>query len=174
MKKIGIIFFTFVMSLIVVMPISMASSTSFEIGNADVTANVGETIKLPVTFKSDVKVRSIGLSFKYDDTVLELTGFENEVNFVNAPFATTYSVEKKLISIGWTTEQDFSEEIKLCDVCFKVVGSGDIKITGKPVVKDSTGKNDITVDTPEISVSAKTKQFTGISFNDKKYTYVDN
>lgn len=171
MKKIGIVFFMVVMSLIVAVPVSMAGDTSFEIGNTNVTANVGETFKLPVTFKSDVKVKAIGLSFKYDDTVLELTNFENQASFQNAPFATTYDVDKKLISIGWLTEQDFSREIKVCDVCFKVIGSGDIKIKGKPTVKDSTGKNDITTDSPEINVSARTKQFTGITFNDATYTY---
>lgn len=116
---------------------------------------------------------AVGLGpFEYDGDVLQFTGFANKAVFTVAPFATTYNEDLKLISIGWQTAQDFSAGVKLCDLCFKVIGEGDCTVTGKPVVKNEAAKDiSSSVPKPSASVSASLKSITGLTFSSASYTY---
>lgn len=168
MKRFTAVMLVLMMSLCLVISAS-ASDTSFTIGTA--TANVGDTIRLPVTFTSDVPVRAIGLGpLEYDDTVLEFDGFENRASFTNAPLFTTYDKDKKLFSLGWLEAQDFSAGVQICELCFKVIGEGDCSVTGNPVVKGADNK-DITVSKPSATVVATLKGFEGITFSNATYPY---
>lgn len=170
MKKITSAILALMMCISLIIPAS-AAGTSFTIGGA--TAEVGQLIDLPVTFTSDVKVRAIGLDLStgYDSSVLEFIGFTNRANFNPAPIFNTFDETKKIISLGWLEAQDFSGGVKVCDIRFKVIGKGDITVTGRPVVKDATGSGNVECPEPEASVIAKMKDITGISFDGAEYTY---
>lgn len=170
MKKITSAILALMMCISLIIPAS-AAGTSFTIGGT--TAEVGQLIDLPITFTSDVKVRAIGLDLStgYDTGVLEFIGFTNRANFNPAPIFNTFDETKKIISLGWLEAQDFSGGVKVCDIRFKVIGKGNIKVTGKPVVKDATGSGNVECPTPESSVVAKMRDITGISFDGAEYTY---
>ena len=142
MKKITSAILALMMCISLIIPAS-AAGTSFTIGGA--TAEVGQLIDLPVTFTSDVKVRAIGLDLStgYDTSVLEFIGFTNRANFNSAPIFNTFDETKKIISLGWLEAQDFSGGVKVCDIRFKVIGKGDITVTGRSVVKDATGSGNV-------------------------------
>ena len=170
MKKITSVILALMMCISLIIPAS-AAGTNFTIGGT--TAEVGQLIDLPVTFTSNVKVRAIGLDLStgYDTEVLEFIGFANRANFNPAPIFNTFDETKKIISLGWLEAQDFSGGVKVCDIRFKVIGKGNITVTGKPVVKNETGTGNVECPTPESSVVAKMKDITGISFDGAEYTY---
>lgn len=156
MRKITAMILTLMMCVSFIIPVGAASGTSFTIGGA--TAYVGDTIDLPVTFTSDVKVKAIKLSFEYDTNVLEFVDFVNcGEEFSTEPLFNTYDKNNKNISLGWSKAQDFSAGVKVCDARFRAIKKGDIKVTGNPSVKDETGNADVSCANPEAQIKINSK-----------------